>query len=47
MLVLLGVFPRSHQIAQRFAGRIGNPDRRQVAIAVTPCQLLGIAAGRS
>jgi hypothetical protein len=26
MLVLLGVFARPHQIAQRFVGCIGNPD---------------------
>jgi hypothetical protein len=42
LLVLFGVFPRSYQIAQCFVRRIGNPHRRQIAIAITPRQLLGI-----
>src|SRR4051812_20062576 len=42
LLVLFSVFPRSYQIAQYFVGRIRDPHRRQIAIAITPRQLLGI-----
>ncbi len=43
VLILPGIFARPHQIAQRFVGRIGHPDRRQVAAAITARQLLGVA----
>ena len=41
--VLFGIFPRSYQIPQCLMRRIGNPDRGQIAIPVTPRQLRGIA----
>jgi hypothetical protein len=43
-LVLLGALSSAHQVAQRLVLRIGHPHRRQVAAAVAPRELLGIAS---
>jgi hypothetical protein len=43
-LILLGGFPRSHQISQRFVRGVGYPNRRQLTGAITTRQLLGVAA---
>src|SRR6266568_8274896 len=43
-LILFSRFPGTHQITQRFVRGIWNPDRRQIASAVTTRQFLGVAA---
>jgi hypothetical protein len=42
-LILLGVLPGTHQIAQRFVRLVGNADRRQVAASVAASQFGGVA----
>ncbi len=45
-LVLLGGLARAHEVAQRFVGGIGDPDRGEIAGAVTAGELLRVAPVR-
>lgn len=44
--VTFGSLSPAHQISQRFVLRVRNPDRRQVAAAMTASQLLGVSTVR-
>ena len=45
-LILLGRLPRANEIAQGFVRRVGDPDRRQIASAITPRELHRVASVR-
>ena len=44
MLILPGIFARSHQVPQRFMRGVGNPHRREVASTITARQFRRISA---
>ena len=41
-LILLGCFPLADKITHRLGSLIGNPNRSQISVPVTACQLQGV-----